>query len=271
MGLVLRPLDDPHNKVVKAAARLGVNREARERAGQALVEGPHAVEEALTHSISLRTVLYSARLLDRPGGRELLDRTTWTRARMLYVTDSVLDAVTQVEAHQGIAAVVAYDLPFAAVVPAAPVLVLEAVQDPANLGALVRSAVAFGFRVAVTRGSVDPFNPKAFRASAAAMFRAGLVRLDYAWSVPAGTSLVVTDAHGEMAYTDWDWSRPTALVVGNEGAGVSLDLARQADAHLRIPMMPGTESLNVAAAGAVIMADAFHRLNVPKVPRRPAE
>ncbi len=259
MGVVLRPLDDPQNKVVKAAARLGVNREARERAGQALVEGPHAVEEALAHEVVLRTVLYSARLLDRPGGRELLDRTTWTRARMIYVTDRVLDTVTQVESHQGIAAVVAYDLPFAARVPAAPALVLEAVQDPANLGALVRSAVAFGFRVAVTRGSVDPFNPKAFRASAATMFRAGLVRLDYAWDVPAGVSLVVTSPEGNVPYTDWDWTRPTALVVGNEGAGVSSALADRAAARLRIPMTSATESLNVAAAGAVIMADAFRR------------
>ncbi len=259
MGVVLRPLDDPQNKVVKAAARLGVSREARERAGQALVEGPHAVEEALAHGVAVRTVLYSARLLDRPGGRDLLDRTTWTRARMIYVTDRVLDTVTQVESHQGIAAVVACDLPCAAVVPAAPALVLEAVQDPANLGALVRSAVAFGFRVGVTRGSVDPFNPKAFRASAATMFRAGLVRLDYAWSVPAGVSLVVSSPAGNVPYTDWDWSRPTALVVGNEGAGVSSELADRAVARLCIPMTPGTESLNVAAAGAVIMADAYHR------------
>ena len=259
MGVLLRPLDDPQNKVVKAAARLGVSREARERAGQALVEGPHAVAEALAHDVALRTVLYSARLLDRPGGRELLDRTTWARARMIYVTDRVLDTVTQVESHQGIAAVVAYHLPFATQLPAAPALVLEAVQDPANLGALVRSAVAFGFRVGVTRGSVDPFNPKAFRSSAATMFRAGLVRLDYVWDVPEGVSLVVTSPDGTLPYTEWDWCRPTALVVGNEGAGVSSGLADRAAARLRIPMTAGTESLNVAAAGAVMMAEAFRR------------
>jgi TrmH family RNA methyltransferase len=259
VGLVLRPLDDPQNRVVKSAARLGVNREARERTGQALLEGRHAIEEALSHEVPIRTVIYSARVLDRPGGRELLDRAMWAHARMIYVTDRVLDVVTQVDSHQGIAAVVAHDLPFAATTPPAPVLVLEAVQDPGNLGALIRSAVAFGFRVGVTRGSVDPFNPKAIRASAALMFRAGLFRLDYHWEVPRGTTLVATAADGDIAYTDWDWSKPTVLVVGNEGSGVSPDTGVRAAARLRIPMMEGVESLNVAAAGAIIMADAHRR------------
>lgn len=259
MGVILRPLDDPHNKIVKAAERLGSSREARERSGQALLEGPRAVAEALRHAVRLRTVLYSARLLDRPDGRELLDRAAWARARMVYVTDRVLDVVTQVETHQGIAAVVAHGVPSVAAVEGPRVLVLDAVQDPANLGALIRSAVAFGFRVAVTRGSVDPFNPKALRASAGLLFRAGLVWLEPGWEAWPGVQLVVTSAHGGLDYSEWDWTRPTALVLGNEGAGVSAGLAARAVAMLRIPITDDAESLNVAAAGAIIMADAHRR------------
>jgi len=261
MGVILRPLDDPHNKAVKAAQRLGASREARERSGQALVEGPRAVFEALRSAVRMRTVLYSARLLDRPDGRELLDRAAWTHARMVYVTDRVLDMVTQVETHQGIAAVVDHGVPSVASAQGPRLLVLDAVQDPANLGALIRSAVAFGFRVAVTRGSVDPFNPKALRASAGLLFRAGLVWLESEWDVAPGVRLVVTSAHGGSNYTDWDWTEPTALVLGNEGAGVSPGLSARAAAMLRIPLMDDAESLNVAAAGAIIMADAYRRGN----------
>jgi TrmH family RNA methyltransferase len=141
-------------------------------------------------------------------------------------------------------------------------LALDRVQDPGNMGTLLRTAeAAEAAGVMTLGGSVDVFSPKVLRSSMGSAFRlpvltqitpASLIAL----KIEHQLQLVAAAGEGALGYTDYDWSQPTILLLGNEGRGVDPEIMAQCDALLRIPMAPEVESLNVATAGAVMLFEA---------------
>jgi TrmH family RNA methyltransferase len=249
------------------------------------VEGVRLVEEALRSACPIEAVLFSesgerhherlAPLIDRPE----------IAIPILRTTDRLFDGVADTEHPQGVAALVKPratsfdDLLRTPDTACSPLLVvLAGVQDPGNVGTILRTASAFGATGAVTAasgqsGTASPFSPKALRASAGAALHLPVL---------AGMSLpiLLTQLHianvrtlaavvgvrfsvsqpGEIAQllAPWevDWCEPVALLVGNEGAGLPEEVERSADARIRIPMSSGIESLNAAAAAAVLFYEA---------------
>lgn len=142
---------------------------------------------------------------------------------------------------------------------AGPVLVLDRLQDPGNLGTLARSAEAAGAAgLLLAPGSVDPGNPKALRASAGSLLRlAHAASDDPLRTLRAAARAVATTAlAGGVPYTEADLRKPFALLIGQEGSGVSRELAEAADLVLTIPMAGQVESLNAATAASVILFEA---------------
>lgn len=140
-----------------------------------------------------------------------------------------------------------------------PVVVLDRVQDPGNLGTIARAAEGAGVSgLLLTPGTADPGNPKALRASAGSLLRLpAVVAVDPASTLrERGLTLVATAGKGGVAYERADLAGAFALLLGQEGGGVSDALARAADLQVTIPMSGGLESLNVAAAAAVILFEA---------------
>lgn len=141
-------------------------------------------------------------------------------------------------------------------------LALDRVQDPGNMGTLLRTAEAAGTNGVITLGgSVDVFSPKVLRSSMGSAFRLPVLTQVTSESLMAlkaehQLQLVAAAGEGDLDYTDYDWSQPTLLILGNEGRGVNPDIMQQCDALLRIPMAPQVESLNVATAGAVMLFEA---------------
>lgn len=179
---------------------------------------------------------------------------------LVRVSDAEMDAIADTEHPQGIVLVCEEPRPDleAALEGARRVLVLDAVQDPGNVGTLVRSAVAFGFDVVVTLdGTADPWGSKAVRASAGTVFRVPLVRAAaddvVAGLTAAGLSILVASAEGSAAVDPPEDS--FALVVGNEGAGVRDAVREAARATVAVPMTGPAESLNVGIAGSILMSD----------------
>ena len=145
------------------------------------------------------------------------------------------------------------------------VLVCLDVRDPGNLGALMRSAAASGARALVcAAGTVDPFNPKTVRSSAGAIFHVALIHVEDAAAVlgrleGAGFRLLATTAQGGDDYAMLDWSGRIALVLGNEANGLSNEVLERVSGRVTVPMVAGTESLNVAMTGTVLCFEAARR------------
>jgi TrmH family RNA methyltransferase len=262
------------------------------------VEGVRLVEEALRSACPIAAVLFSE-TGDRHRERlaPLIDRPE-IAIPILRTTDRLFEGVADTEHPQGVAALVkprvaSFDdllrTPESACSPL--LVVLAGVQDPGNVGTILRTASAFGATGAVTAasgqsGTASPFSPKALRASAGAalhlpvlagmslpilltQFRVANVRT-LAAVVGARFSASQPDPEGNrgseapppsnpaplLAPWEVDWCEPVALLVGNEGAGLPEEVERSADARIRIPMSSGIESLNAAAAAAVLFYEA---------------
>jgi TrmH family RNA methyltransferase len=244
------------------------------------VEGVRLVEEALRSACAIEAVLFSESG-ERHHGRlaPLIDRPE-IAIPILRTTDRLFEGIADTEHPQGVAALVKPrtatfdDLLRVSEGGYSPLLVvLAGVQDPGNVGTILRTASAFGATGAVTAasgqaGTASPFSPKALRASAGAALHlpilAGmslpilLTQLRIA-NVRTLASCVHESADGDkplLAPWEVDWSEPVALLVGNEGAGLPEEVERSADARIRIPMASGVESLNAAAAAAVLFYEA---------------
>lgn len=151
------------------------------------------------------------------------------------------------------------------------VLVLEAIQDPGNLGTLLRAAEAFGAsRLLITPETVNPWSPKAMRASAGSVFRVPVRRMPLneigQWAEDEGIRVyaAVARANGAVSSIDADFAWPCAVMIGNEGAGLSETALKIAGERIHIPCM--TESLNAAAAGATLMYEAMRQRIVNTIP-----
>jgi TrmH family RNA methyltransferase len=266
------------------------------------VEGVRLVEEALRSACPIEAVLFSesgerhrerlAPLIDRPE----------IAIPILRTTDRLFEGIADTEHPQGVAALVkpriaSFDdllrTPESACSPL--LVVLAGVQDPGNVGTILRTASAFGATGAVTAasgqsGTASPFSPKALRASAGAALHLPILA---GMSLPillaqlrvANVRTLASVAHASdsspvaaqhaapaspvsevapLAPWEVDWCEPVALLVGNEGAGLPEEVERSADARIRIPMSSGIESLNAAAAAAVLFYEAARQRSRPR-------
>lgn len=235
--------------------RLG-QRKGREREGLVLVEGIRAVGEALNAGASPELALVAPRLRRLEGGTELEERIGSLEAPVEHVEDHELGEMADTDHPQGVLLVCRQ--PDDPGLPKTPglYLVLDAVQDPGNVGTLVRAAVAFGLDgVVVLDGTADPWGAKAVRASTGLVFRIAVTREDAEPALDAlegaGVPVFVADPMGQPVGRprEANW----ALVIGNEGGGVRPTVASRASGALRVPMRGPAESLNAAVAGAILM------------------
>jgi TrmH family RNA methyltransferase len=142
-----------------------------------------------------------------------------------------------------------------------PFVVAAGLQDPGNLGTILRSAEAFGAAgIFLTEGTVSPYNSKVLRASAGSFFRLPLLRIPSAELTPllkrAGIRLLATSSHNGTALPKIDWTLPLAIFIGNEGAGLSPELTRQMDETLVVPQAAQVESLNAGVAASIVLYEA---------------
>jgi tRNA G18 (ribose-2'-O)-methylase SpoU len=147
--------------------------------------------------------------------------------------------------------------------PASPLLVvLHGINNPVNVGAIVRTAEAAGCTgVITTAGTSDPYSPKALRGAMGSAFRLAIWnRADFKavleWCRKRGVQTIGADAGGTRVYTEIDWRRPSALVVGSESRGLSTAEVKAADVSVRIPMQGSIESLNVGVAAGILLYEA---------------
>lgn len=233
---------------------------ARLSGGLVAIEGEHLLVEAMRAGLVLKTIFLSERCTPPAG----LPRAV----ELLHLPDDVFASAVDTQSPQGLAALLVP--PTCTLEDALPtnshiaplVLIAAALQDPGNLGTLIRSAEAFGATaVLTTPGTVSQWNQKALRASAGSVFRVPVVAVapaDLAALKSRGLHLfaaVAGDLHTHSV-ADANLTQPCALIIGNEGAGLSADLLALADARITIPTPGPVESLNAAIAGSLLLYEA---------------
>ncbi len=239
-------------------------RRGRERRGLTLAEGVRLVEEALAAGVPVRSAAVSPALEATPRGKALKAALASKGARLEEVGDSELDKLAETEHPQGIVAVIEprrWALHHIDLHRGGVVLVLDGVQDPGNVGTMLRTAHALGAAAVVAlKGTAELTNPKVVRGSMGSLFRIPAVPTDepafLEWSRASRLTLWTAAADGEpLARPD----RPDrlALVLGNEGAGVGPGLSAAADRRVAIRIVPGAESLNVAVAAAILLHEVL--------------
>jgi TrmH family RNA methyltransferase len=244
------------------------------------IEGPKLIEDALRSGLEAEALLVSESA--ERDAESILRAASQTeggvsRSRILRTTDKLFQTVAGTDTPQGVAALFRQPewgledvLRGMGEIRGAPPLaiVVAEVQDPGNVGTILRSAEAFGATGAVsTRGTADPWSPKALRASAGAGLRLPVLRrmaipvllaqLRIARVKIYATGAVPADAASRSDLSaDADLREPAAIFVGNEGAGLSAEIKRAADSILTIPIRPNVESLNAAVAASIILYEA---------------
>ncbi len=249
-------------KEVKALVRSAADRRRRR---VIVVEGPALAAEILSGPHEVQRALVSPRLARERSGARVIESLRALGDRARSVEDGVLASLADVEAARGILLVVErprWDLAaILALSPSPLVLVAHGIQDPGNLGALARVAEAAWGTALVCLGGADPWSPRSVRAAAGSIPRLPVIEASRAAPVidalrGAGLRLAGAAAHDAPSYIDADLGGPMALFVGSEGTGLPPDVSEALDLLVTIPVREGVESLNVAAAAAVLL---FHR------------
>lgn len=231
------------------------------------IEGLRLCEEALVSNLKLESVIYSEEVADKARAADLIKKLNKSVAKSAVVSEKLLASISYTKTPQGI--VVLAERPpeseqsFASHQPRAPFLViLHGTNNPVNVGAIMRTAEAAGVTgVITTAHTSDPFSPKALRGAMGSAFRVPVwARANFdaviAWCRARNVTIFCADAAGKKLYTNVDWSKSTALIVGPESAGLSGAEIAAAGTAVRIPMQGRTESLNVAMATGIILYEA---------------
>jgi TrmH family RNA methyltransferase len=233
--------------------------------GVFVAEGIHLAEEALASFAEVEVAVVSARLGQSAEGRELWQRLRTSGIEVEQASDATLAGLQDARSPQPVVLVVKRrPWPLSDLLSGRGrtplVLVACGVQDPGNLGTLMRTAEAAGATGFAASGGSELFHPRAVRATMGAIFRMPAVEaplgefLDRASAI--GLRLVGADARGAEPYEACAWTAPTALLLGAEGSGLPDEARKRVDSRVSIPMAPGVESLSVGAAAAVLLFEA---------------
>jgi len=239
------------NQRVKNWKKL-LTKKGRIKANQYLIEGFHLIEEAIYFNSPIQEIIIREDILTDHS--VLPDNIETTR-----VSKEIAEEISDTETNQGIFATIEFENEEDSLSFDKPFLVLDEVQDPGNVGTLIRTADAAGFSgVIIGNGTVDPYNPKTLRSAQGSHFHIPVINGDLKeWigvfknqSIPVyGTNL----DEKSVSYKDIKRSNQFALIVGNEGNGVSQEILSLTDSYLHIPMKGKAESLNVAIAASILM------------------
>ena len=233
----------------------------RDERGEYLIEGIRFVDEAIKANAEIKSFFFSERLENANGGAELLERITASNCAIYELSDHLMDGICDTENSQGVVAILSIKKcrPEDFIPLSKKLLILESIQDPGNLGTIIRTADAAGFDgVIALSGCVDIYNPKVLRATMGSVFHIQIAdHADMAETISliksSGLKTFAAHLKGEKSIYEADMSAGGVILIGNEANGLSEELASQADELVKIPMPGKAESLNASIASALFM------------------
>jgi RNA methyltransferase, TrmH family len=256
----LRTVSSRQNAVVKELRRAFAHAECSAD-GYCAIEGVRIIEEAVRSGARFRAVFFAESAQQK--AERLLPQIS-THAEALVLPDHVFQSAVATETPQGVAALVKlrqFTLEDVLTVPLPLVVVAAGVQDPGNLGTIIRSSEAFGASgVLLAEHTVAHLNPKAVRASAGSVFRLPVIRMETGEAIRAlrerGIRLLATSSHKGTPLDAADLAQPAAVFIGSEGAGLPRRAVGQMDELVAIPHSERVESLNAGVAASIVLYEA---------------
>jgi TrmH family RNA methyltransferase len=260
----LRTIEGRHNALVKEL-RGAFSRGELTADGYCAIEGVRIVEEAIRSGLKFRAVFFS-KAGENKSERLLPQLAAYVET--LLLPDKLFASAVPSETPQGVAALVKckqFTLDDVLTrVQAGPLLAIAGVQDPGNLGTMLRSAEAFGAcGVVLGDGTANPFNSKVVRASAGSVFRLPLVRANLPTILGSlranGLRLLATSSHKGVPVHEVKFDGPAAIFIGSEGAGLPRELISEMDEMVAIPHSANVESLNAGVAASIVLYEVVRQ------------
>jgi TrmH family RNA methyltransferase len=256
----LRPVTSRQNALVKELRRAFTQAELTPD-GYCAVEGIRILEEAIRSGLRVKAVFFSESAANATA--KLLPQIS-SHAETLLLPSEVFNSAVNTETPQGVAALVrlkehTLDDLFREETPL--LICVAGIQDPGNLGTIIRSAEAFGASGVISaERTVTWINPKVVRASAGSLFRLPVVKCETAKLLPVlrekGIRTAATSSHKGTPIDEVDFTQPTCIFIGSEGAGVSKEVLAAADETIAVPQSPKVESLNAGIAASIVLYEA---------------
>lgn len=243
---MMQMITSSQNKTVKEWKKLH-QKKYRTQNESFIIEGFHLIEEVFKSDWTIKQLI----LREDTKLPDMLEAVSYER-----VTEAVFNEISETETPQGIAAVV--QVKKMELLHEGPQLLIDRVQDPGNLGTIIRTAAALGFsQTVIGKGTVDIYNPKVIRATQGSLFHMNLVEAALEDVIEElskeGYMIAASTLHHAKPLDEVAYSSKTALIVGNEGAGISEEIIELADTRITIPITSQAESLNVGIAAGIMM------------------
>jgi RNA methyltransferase, TrmH family len=231
------------------------------------VEGLRLAEEALRSGLIVEAVIYSEQIARKEVAAKFIEAVSAVARRTASVSEKLLESISYTKTSQGI--VVLAQRPESsvrrlteAIGPSSLLVILHQINNPVNVGAILRTAEAAGVAgIITTKHTSDPFSPKSLRGAMGSAFRLPIWRdTEYSevidWCHKRNFTTICTDASGETSYTDIDWRMSAALILGPESTGLDESELASAQKVVSIPMHGAVESLNVSVAAGIVLFEA---------------
>ncbi len=231
------------------------------------IEGIRLCEEAVNSDLSIKSVIYSPDVLKNERAASLIETLRDRNELVTETTTELLTTISDTKTPQGL--IILAPRPSSKREEVAAhnrsrrfLVIIHGLNNPVNVGAILRSAEAAGVTgVVVTFNTADPFSPKALRGAMGSAFRLPIwTNVEYqevlAWCAAEDIKTICAMPDAELSYTEMDWRMPAALIVGPEATGLAPEEVALANQAVRIPMLGEVESLNVAAAAAIVLFEA---------------
>ena len=258
-------VESSDNNRIKLVRKLQ-NKKNRDAENKFVIEGINLVSEAIRRNIKTEYVMLSDEFDGGELVQQLIDDVSTT---VCQVPGAIFDKITDADNGVGILAVIDKKTiqpeDISSLPQDANILVMDRLQDPGNIGTMIRTAVATGYgAIVLVKGTADVYSPKVLRSTAGMIFDIPIINVDSAAELrkmmtSMNRKFVVTAVEGGKPYYEEDLQHGIALIIGNEGNGVSDEMMALADVKVTIPMKGEIESLNAAISAAILMYEAIRQ------------
>lgn len=257
-------IESEDNNKIKLIRKLR-SKKFRDSIGKFTIEGINLVSEAIRHQISLDFLIISESTI-KDNNKEIIDLLDRVNCEIFTLEDRAFERLAEAEHGVQVIGIIskkAFDESlYPPLLKDDNILILDRLQDPGNMGTVLRTAYAAGYkRVYILKGSADIYSPKVLRASVGAIFNINILLIDDVKTLLEldeikSRNIVVTVPSGGIPYYKTEISKRIALVIGNEGKGICDELINISDTRVSIPMNEGIESLNAGIAAAILMYES---------------